>query len=51
VGDAALAAALQRAHGLEQRPSADEAARLMRHFSPHQSLATVHLWASLKEAA
>jgi len=51
VGDAALAAALQRAHGLEERPNAEGAERLMRDFSPHRSLATIHLWASLKEAA
>jgi AraC family transcriptional regulator of adaptative response / DNA-3-methyladenine glycosylase II len=51
VGDAALAAALHRLHGLEQRPKAEQTERLMRDFSPHRSLATVHLWASLKEAA
>jgi AraC family transcriptional regulator of adaptative response / DNA-3-methyladenine glycosylase II len=51
VGDAALAAALHRVHGLEERPNAEEAERLMRAFSPHRSLATTHLWASLKEAA
>ena len=51
VGDAALAAALQRMHGLEERPNAEQAEHLMRDFSPHRSLATTHLWASLKEAA
>ena len=51
VGDAALAAALQRVHTLEARPNSEEAERLMRDFSPHRSLATTHLWASLREAA
>src|SRR5579871_2625541 len=51
IGDAALAAALQRVHSLDERPNAQEAERLMREFSPHRSLATTHLWASLREAA
>jgi AraC family transcriptional regulator of adaptative response / DNA-3-methyladenine glycosylase II len=51
VGDVALAAALQRLHGLAERPNPEKAELLMRDFSPHRSLATVHLWASLKEAA
>jgi len=51
VGDAALAAALQRVHTLEERPNSEEAERLMQTFSPHRSLATTHLWASLREAA
>ncbi len=51
VGDSALAAALQRLHALPQRPDADQTARLMSRFAPHRSLATMHLWTYLKEAA
>jgi AraC family transcriptional regulator of adaptative response / DNA-3-methyladenine glycosylase II len=51
VGDAALAAALQRLYALPERPSHDEAERIMGAFAPHRSLATAHLWTSLKEAA
>ncbi|MCP5410790.1 MAG: helix-turn-helix domain-containing protein [Alphaproteobacteria bacterium] len=50
VGDSALATALQRLHGLAARPDPDQAARLMSAFAPHRSLATMHLWTSLKEA-
>ena len=51
VGDSALAAALQRLHQLPERPDADQTARLMSQFAPHRSLATMHLWTYLKEAA
>jgi 3-methyladenine DNA glycosylase/8-oxoguanine DNA glycosylase len=51
VGDSALATALQRLHQLPQRPDADETARLMSRFAPHRSIATMHLWTYLKEAA
>ncbi len=51
LGDSALATALQRLHALEERPPPDAVDRLMRVFSPHRSLATAHLWASLKEPA
>lgn len=51
VGDAALAAALQRLHNLPQRPDSDETARLMSAFAPHRSLATMHLWTYLRQAA
>ncbi|MEO8301294.1 MAG: Ada metal-binding domain-containing protein, partial [Rhizomicrobium sp.] len=51
VGDSALATALQRLHQLPERPDADETARLMSRFAPHRSLATMHLWTSLKETA
>ncbi|HXJ02937.1 MAG TPA: Ada metal-binding domain-containing protein [Micropepsaceae bacterium] len=51
IGDVALAAALQRTHALDARPDQEEAERIMGAFSPHRSLATTHLWASLKEAA
>ncbi|HEX4272074.1 MAG TPA: Ada metal-binding domain-containing protein [Rhizomicrobium sp.] len=51
VGDSALATALQRLHQLAERPDADETARLMSAFAPHRSIATMHLWTYLKEAA
>ena len=51
VGDAALAAALQRLHKLEERPDQAKTAELMEAFAPHRSLATMHLWTYLKEAA
>lgn len=51
VGDSALATGLQRLHGVDERPSHDEVRTMMQKFSPHRSLATAHLWASLKDAA
>jgi AraC family transcriptional regulator, regulatory protein of adaptative response / DNA-3-methyladenine glycosylase II len=48
VGDAGLTLALQRWFGLATRPDAPETQRLMAPFAPHRSLATFHLWASLK---
>jgi AraC family transcriptional regulator, regulatory protein of adaptative response / DNA-3-methyladenine glycosylase II len=51
VGDSALATALQRLHKLPERPDTDGTARLMSAFAPHRSLATMHLWNSLKDAA
>lgn len=51
VGDSALATALQRLHQLPERPNAEETARLMSQFAPHRSVATMHLWTYLKEAA
>jgi AraC family transcriptional regulator of adaptative response / DNA-3-methyladenine glycosylase II len=51
VGDVALAAALQKLVAANERPDAAEVERLMQPFAPHRSLATCHLWASLKEAA
>ncbi len=48
VGDAGLTLALQRWFQLEARPDAAETTRLMAPFTPHRSLATFHLWASLK---
>ena len=51
VGDSALATALQRLHNMPERPDADQSARLMSRFAPHRSLATMHLWTSLKEAS
>jgi len=51
VGDSALATALQRLHNLPERPDGEQTARLMSAFAPHRSLATMHLWTSLKEAS
>jgi 3-methyladenine DNA glycosylase/8-oxoguanine DNA glycosylase len=48
VGDAGLTLALQRWFALDTRPDAAETLRLMARFAPHRSLATFHLWASLK---
>ena len=48
LGDAGLTLALQRHHGLDHRPDAKETAALMAPFAPFRSLATFHLWASLK---
>lgn len=48
VGDAGLTAALQRHHALAARPDAKETMALMARYSPQRSLATAHLWASLK---
>ncbi len=48
VGDAGLTLALQRWFGLDARPDGPETLRLMTPFAPHRSLATFHLWASLK---
>ncbi len=51
IGDAALAAGLQKLHGLPERPGPEDAVKLMQPFAPHRSLATMHLWTYLKEAA
>jgi len=51
VGDVALAAALQKLTAAGERPGHDQVEALMRPFAPHRSLATLHLWASLKDAA
>jgi AraC family transcriptional regulator of adaptative response / DNA-3-methyladenine glycosylase II len=51
VGDSALATALQILHKLPERPAHDKTAALMARFSPHRSLATMHLWTYLREAA
>lgn len=47
VGDAGLAASLQRFFALASRPGNDETLALMRRFSPYRSLATFHLWQRL----
>ncbi len=51
VGDSALATALQRMQGMNERPDHDAVHKLMQAFAPYRSLATCHLWASLKDAA
>ncbi|WP_306589655.1 DNA-3-methyladenine glycosylase 2 [Geothrix sp. 21YS21S-4] len=48
VGDAGLTLALQRWFHLDARPGPEETLRLMAAFAPHRSLATFHLWSSLK---
>ena len=48
VGDAGLTLALQRTFALSVRPDGTETERLMAPFAPHRSLATFHLWTSLK---
>ena len=51
VGDVALAAALQRLTQSVERPAPEQVEALMRPFAPHRSIATFHLWASLRDAA
>ena len=48
LGDAGLTLALQRQFQLDHRPTVKETAACMAPFAPHRSLATFHLWASLK---
>jgi AraC family transcriptional regulator of adaptative response / DNA-3-methyladenine glycosylase II len=48
VGDAGLTLALQRWFSLDERPDGPETLRLMAAFALHRSLATFHLWSSLK---
>ena len=51
VGDSALATVLQRVNKLDERPDADQTESLMKTFAPHRSLATMHFWASYRDAA
>jgi AraC family transcriptional regulator of adaptative response / DNA-3-methyladenine glycosylase II len=51
VGDSALATALQRLHKTDERPDHAQVTEMMKAFAPNRSLATCHLWASLKDAA
>lgn len=51
VGDVALAAALQRLTAAAERPMPDQVDALMRPFAPHRSIATFHLWTSLRDVA
>ena len=48
LGDSALATALERRLGLGVRPTVKEVAALMAPYAPYRSLASFHLWASLK---
>ena len=48
VGDTGLTSALQKMHALEVRPDAAVTRELLEPFSPHRSLACLHLWQSLK---
>ncbi len=48
VGDSGLTEGLKRFFQLDSRPDADQTRQLLAPFSPHASLATCHLWASLK---
>ena len=48
VGDTGLTSALQRCFQLETRPNGTETLKLLAPFSPHRSLACLHLWQSLK---
>ena len=47
-GDVALAEALRRFHDRPERPESAEVTELMKPFAPHRSLATYHLWNSLR---
>lgn len=47
VGDAGLAAALERFFALPARPGPEETEALMLPFAPYRSFATNHLWTSL----
>ena len=49
VGDTGLSAGLKRFHAVEGKLDAEKTQALMRDFAPHRSLATAHLWASLKD--
>ena len=51
VGDSALATALQKLTAAGERPGPEQVEELMRPFAPHRSLATFHLWTSLRDAA
>jgi len=48
VGDTGLTSGLQRSFELETRPDVAQTLELMAPFSPHRSLACLHLWQSLK---
>jgi AraC family transcriptional regulator, regulatory protein of adaptative response / DNA-3-methyladenine glycosylase II len=49
IGDSGLATALKRLCQLPAKPNADQASAIMNRFAPHRSLASGHLWASLKD--
>jgi AraC family transcriptional regulator, regulatory protein of adaptative response / DNA-3-methyladenine glycosylase II len=47
-GDTGLAAGLMKLYGLDQKPHKAQIDSLMQPFAPYRSLATFHLWQSLK---
>jgi AraC family transcriptional regulator of adaptative response / DNA-3-methyladenine glycosylase II len=49
VGDAGLVAALRRHYEIDERPDAARTRALMERFAPARSLATEHLWQSLRD--
>ena len=49
IGDSGLASALKWLCQLPAKPNADQASAIMNRFAPHRSLASGHLWASLKD--
>lgn len=51
IGDVALAAALKQLHAADGRPAPARVEELMRAYAPHRSLATFHLWSSLRDPA
>jgi len=50
-GDTGLQAGLRKLHVLEGKIDREQTDRLLAPFSPYRSLATYHLWQSLKETA
>ena len=48
IGDTGITSALQRFYSLDVRPNAAVTKELLAPFSPHRSLACLHLWQSLK---
>ena len=48
LGDTGLTAGLVHFHGLESKPTLTEIEAMMKPFCPYRSLATYHLWQSLK---
>jgi DNA-3-methyladenine glycosylase II len=50
-GDVAIQRALQQQLDLPARPTAKEAEQLLQRYAPYRSLASAHLWASLRLAA
>lgn len=50
-GDTGLQAGLRKLHTLEGKIDREQTDRLLAPFSPYRSLATYHLWQSLKESA
>jgi DNA-3-methyladenine glycosylase II len=47
-GDLGLRRAIERAHGLKEIPSQEEAAAIAERWSPHRTLASLYLWRSLR---